>query len=90
MKIVINECYGGFGIKKEYLEKLGVEYDSEIKRTNEKLIEMVETLGNEIADAFADLKVVEIPDDATDWRIDEYDGAESVTYVQCGRLYDID
>lgn len=90
MKIVINECCGGFGIKKEYLEKLGVEYDWEIKRTNERLIEMVETLGNEIADAFADLKVVEIPDDATDWCIYEYDGAESVTYVQCGRLYDID
>lgn len=90
MKYVINVCYGGFGLKREYLEELGFECDWQVDRADKRLIEMVETLGNEIADAFADLKVVEIPDDATDWRLDEYDGTETITYVKNGKMYDID
>lgn len=90
MKYVINVCYGGFGLKREYLEELGFKCDWQVDRADKRLIEMVETLGNEIADAFADLKVVEIPDDATDWRLDEYDGTETITYVKNGKMYDID
>jgi hypothetical protein len=30
---------------------------------------------------------VAIPDEATDWELDEYDGFERVTYVVGGKLY---
>jgi hypothetical protein len=33
-----------------------------------------------------DLVVVEIPDNATDWNIEEYDGLETVIYVLNGRI----
>jgi nitroreductase len=38
-------------------------------------------------DECGDLEVVEIPDTATDWEIDEYDGWESVVYVVNGKLH---
>ena len=37
----------------------------------------------------AKLKVVEIPEEATDWEINEYDGLESITYVVDGKLHHI-
>ena len=42
-----------------------------------RLVECVETLGTKANGRFAELHVVEIPDDV-DWFIDEYDGIESI------------
>jgi hypothetical protein len=81
MKIVINDCYGGFGLSKEalalYNERSGtvVTYDIEIKRNDPILVEIVEQLGEDAGHRFAQLKVVEIPDDVV-WEIEEYDGNE--------------
>jgi hypothetical protein len=81
MKIVINACYGGFGLSKEALalfnERSGTvfTYDIEIKRNDPILIEIVEQLGEAANGRFAELKVVEIPDDVV-WGIEEYDGNE--------------
>jgi len=81
MKIVINDCYGGFGLSKEalalYNERSGtvVTYDIEIKRNDPILVEIVEQLGEDAGHRFAQLKVVEIPDDVV-WGIEEYDGNE--------------
>jgi hypothetical protein len=80
MKIVINKCYGGFGLSKEAYEYLGLEWDEfgfEFidDRTNEKLIKCVEELGEKANGKFAKLKIVEIPDD-TEFEIEEYDGRE--------------
>ena len=81
MKIVINACYGGFGLSKEALalfnERSGtvVAYEDKIKRNDPILVEVVEQLGEDAADRFAELKVVEIPDDV-EWQIEEYDGNE--------------
>jgi len=44
-------------------------------RNNPDLIEVIETLGAEANGNFADLEIVEIPDDV-DWQIEEYDGVE--------------
>lgn len=33
------------------------------------------------------LEIAEIPDEAMDWKLDEYDGLESVTYVVDGKIY---
>lgn len=81
MKIVINACYGGFGLSKEALalfnERSGavVTYDFNIKRDDPILVEVVEQLGEAADGDYAELKVIEIPDDVQ-WQIEEYDGNE--------------
>lgn len=93
MKTVINTCYGGFSLSEEAYKFLGLEWDGygyAIKdRTDEKLINCVEVLGDKASGDCARLEVVEIPDDATDWRVDEYDGSESIIAVVDGKLVDI-
>ena len=88
MKIVINKCYGGFGISETGLKILGEENYWDIGRTDERLISLIEN-GYKIDDYFAKLVVVEIPDEATDWKIDEYDGFERVIYVVDGKIFQI-
>ena len=83
MKIVINNDYGGYGLLNwddddqyyDIIEK----YKND--RTNPVLVAVVEN--NHIGD----LVVVEIPDEATDWVINEYDGLETVIYVLNGKIY---
>ena len=86
MKMVLNKCFGGFGIADEYLPELGVERWP-IQRDNPKLIELVEKVGEKVGDEYSELCVVEIPDEATDWEMNEYDGIETITYVLDGKLY---
>lgn len=88
MKIVVNECWGGFGISDFAMEKLGIESRFEVERTDERLISLIEEFGSKkISADFADLQIGEIPDDATDWWIDEYDGNETLCYVKDGKRY---
>lgn len=93
MKVAINTCYGGFGLSKKAYEYLGEEWDGygfyDAERTNPKLIECIEALGKEANGSCANLYVVEIPEDATDWRIEEYDGSESVWYVLNGKMLNV-
>jgi hypothetical protein len=122
MKVVINQCHGGFGLSEKACQWLienkawaATEYNEDgntykdptaklIKsktswagenpyyligrvdenkiRTDPDLIEVIETLGKKASDRFADLGIVEIPDDVGDnWEIAEYDGAEWVQEV---------
>lgn len=83
MKIVINKCYGGFGLSKEAYKHLGLVWDGcghkyINNRTNPKLVKCVETLGCIANGSSAELKVVEIPDDV-EWEINEYDGVEWIS-----------
>lgn len=134
MKIVVNKCFGGFGLSrkaiKRYFELIGKEcyfYEQtkysyrdgkeeysitsennsgsfvscstkylgdkidkvpneyyfshyDIERTDSNLIKVVEELGSEADGNFANLRVVEIPDDI-EWEIDDYDGVETVHEV---------
>jgi hypothetical protein len=83
MKIIINTCYGGFGLSEKALaifnERSGTvnTYGRDITRNNPILVEIVEQLGEAADGGFAELKVVEIPDDVQ-WQIEEYDGNEWV------------
>ena len=52
----------------------------DIKRDDPDLVKVVEELGNEANGAYAELKVVEIPDDVK-WYIHEYDGIECINEV---------
>jgi hypothetical protein len=84
MKIVINDCYGGFGLSEEaeelYIQKKNISGSlrGDILRNDSVLVEVVETLGDKASGIYSKLKVVEIPDDVTDWRIEEYDGWEHI------------
>ena len=103
-KVVINQCYGGFGLSaqatQKYLELKGVTgvvikkndwgkltafvdgtqyYESDMDRTDPILVQVVEELGKNANGEFAKLKVVEIGD-GVQYRINEYDGRESIEY----------
>ena len=109
MKVVINTCYGGYGLSRKAVERLielgseeAKEYltdcdqwrkEDEIKygisieednsyyvfsddRSNVLLVQVVEELKEEANSRFAQLKIVEIPDN-TNWYISDYDGIEA-------------
>lgn len=90
MKFVLNRCWGGFSLSDIACEALGcrphtyADYDL---RTNPELIAVVNDMGKWANGDCADLEVIEIPDDITDWEIDDYDGMESITYVLDGRIH---
>lgn len=89
MKIIINDCYGGFGVRNDIMEKYDLyEINSEDLRTNSVLIDLIES-GKEISSEYARLQVVDIPDESTDYIIDEYDGLESIIYVVDGKIHRI-
>ena len=112
MKVVINRCFGGFGLSNSAFELLltrkGIAFETtEAKfkltgdleyyhaghtgsddhylsyhefcddRSDLDLIAVVEELGDAASGSFANLAIVEIPDDV-EWEIVEYDGSEHV------------
>ena len=82
MKIVLNKAYGGYGleVEDEFVDFISQHADD---RTNPELVKFVE----EHYGKYDDLQVREIPDDATDWEIQEYDGFEEVIYVVDGKIH---
>ena len=103
MQMILNSCYGGFGIAgplKEWEDQknAGLDPDADWEkwydlrddenRTNPEAIAILEEYGTKACSGpYARLKVVAIPDTVTDWQIDEYDGFESVLYVDGGKIY---
>ncbi len=87
MKVAINSTYGGFSLSDFAKKELGIEYDWDVSRTNPKLISFIEEHGYEACEgALCELKIVNVPDEATDWTISEYDGLEHIIYVLDGKL----
>ena len=80
MDIVVNRTWGGFHIPKEIADKRGLSVYADIDRTDEELVEYVNTHASS-------LKVLSIPDEATDWDIWDYDGMETIIYVVDGKIY---
>ena len=85
MKVVINTCYGGFGLsedaKERYIELSGQKPDSwyDLKRNDKYLVQVVEELGVWSYGPCALLKVVDI-EPGRWYRIKEYDGYEDIQY----------
>lgn len=86
MKVVINGCYGGFGLSDKatdlYKELAATEYTYDFEwnlknRNDANLVKVVEMLGEEANGDFAELKIIEIPDDVN-WTVFNYDGWEWV------------
>ena len=81
-RVVINDCYGGFGLSdaavERYKELTGVNdnlFYYEIDRDDPYLVKVVKELGADANGACSNLKIVEIPADV-EWWIQEYDGIE--------------
>ena len=87
MKVVVNRCYGGFSLPKKFCDKYNCSTYSGIERTDPRLIAFVEE-NQKLCQNFncASLEVVEIPEEATDWQINEYDGDESIIAVIDGKI----
>ena len=91
-KIVINICFGGFGLSDEaiamYRERKGIAaderdtYADELARDDADLIAVVEALGSKKAGdgRYSQLKVVEVPMWLREkgWTIEEFDGSEHI------------
>ena len=84
-KVVINRCYGGFGLSlfaEEELKKQNIKWSTNNEfRENPELIALIEQYGSEvISGEYSNLKIVEIPDkdDLPEYEIDEYDGIEVI------------
>ena len=89
MKIVVNTCYGGFGLSEkaeaEFRQKSGLSEDFWLGRLDDYrndpiLVAMVEADAEGVSGDLAELAIIEIPDDV-DWVIEEYDGIEWVAEV---------
>ena len=85
MKVVINTTYGGFHLSTKAQKLLRLDDPFAIKdnieaRSDPKLVKAVESLG---AEAGAYLKVINIPDDAINPYLCEYDGLE---WIAEGRI----
>ena len=84
-KVVINACFGGFGLSDaaldEYKSRKDITdpnfYYYDIPRDCPVLVAMIEEQGNAVDGQFAELRIVDVPDDVN-WYIEEYDGLEHV------------
>lgn len=84
-RVVINECYGGFGLSikalDQYKQLAGITdstfHEHDIARDDPFLVKVVKELGSAANGGSAKLKVVEVPGDV-EWHIAEYDGVEWV------------
>jgi hypothetical protein len=83
--IVINDCYGGFGLSDravlEYKKLAGIDdpifTDRDIPRDDPYLLKIVRELGMSANGPHSNLKIVEVPGDVK-WIVQDYDGAEWV------------
>lgn len=81
-KVVINKCFGGFGLSGEAMKQYeflsGKEFLRwKVDRDDPVLVKIVSSMGNKANSRYACLKIVEIPDDV-EWVVQEYDGKEWV------------
>ena len=90
MKIVINTCFGGFGLSKKAIKELAkrknvklTNRDSEYflikktRRNDSDLVAIVEEMGDNANTRYSDIAIIEIPDDVN-WIITQHDGMEHV------------
>ena len=78
-KVVLNKCYGGFSFSYEaekWMEERNDTWYRDLPRHHPLLIECVQTFGDKVNGAFSEICIVEIEN--PQYKIDEYDGYESV------------
>jgi hypothetical protein len=85
-KIVISTNFGGFSLSKAVKQRYKAvtpthdqHIDTHVSRDDPVLISIIESVGVERAGGGSTrLKIVEIPDDVSEWEIMDYDGTEWV------------
>ena len=89
MKIVLNRTFGGFHYPEKFCQRYGVgsydwcnHIDNGEYRFQDSLIDWVEKNPQDSEG----LRVIDIPEDVTDWQIHEYDGVESIICVIDGKI----
>lgn len=81
-----NARFGGFSVSQEWCKAHGYNYCSDSKlRTDAKLIAAIEN-GEDVNSGCVGLKVIEIPDNATDWELNKHYGRESIICVVNGKI----
>lgn len=86
MKVVINRCFGRFGLSAEAYKELGLEWDGlgyheyMRNRNDPKLVAVVEKLGKRANGKWSELRVIEIPD-GIEYDISDWDGLEMIEAV---------
>ena len=90
MEIVLNRKFGSFSISDFAKEKLGIDtnrpYDM---RTDERFIDLIKEYGSsQVSGRFANLQIFEMPENTTDYIVNEYDGFEILIYVVDGKICD--
>lgn len=89
MKIVINVAYGGFDVPEEFAIRYSEEYhyNNDLMRVDTDLIQWIEEHNGEYRPRHGTRLIIkEIPNDSTDWIVEEYDGLESILYVVNGKI----
>ena len=88
IQVVINSCFGGFSLSEaaqDRLRDLGMGEDDGlteygawgVSRSDPRLVQVVEEMGEAADGGSARLRITEVPADAK-WHIAEYDGREHV------------
>jgi hypothetical protein len=84
MKVVINKCFGGFGLSEAVFNRYNelsptkAVYGFDIKRNDPFLIQAIEEIGLDASGTIhSELKIVDIPNDVA-WYVDDYDGMETI------------
>lgn len=85
MKVIVNNCFGGYSVSEEAIDlyrQLSGTTDpisryAEWLRTDPIMIDVVEKLGQRANGRAAELVTIEVPD-GYDYRINDYDGLESI------------
>ena len=92
IEILINKCFGGSSLSEEAAEATShiadrYELESFDNRTNPEVLRIFDSMGSEEFSGYcSEIKKVSIPDTATDWMIDDYDGLETIIYVVDGKI----
>lgn len=87
MVMVLNKTWGGFSLPSAFCAQFGLSRYDGIERSDSRLVDFVKFHGGEYRGDGVVLRVVEIPNEVTDWEMDEYDGWESIIYVVDGKIH---
>ena len=89
MKIVVNGAFGGFHYPEKFCQLYNVDRYDWMDNTEDDAYRFDNTLINWIEENPQDsetLEIIDIPDNATDWQVHEYDGLESIICVINGKI----
>lgn len=89
MKIILNTDYRGFMVPDEICKLLHCdEFDNSMSiRTNPTFIQWIKQKKEN--GEKTDFEIVEIPDNASDYLIEDFDGEEGIYFVVDGKIYQV-